>query len=183
MSKRVEFLKNALLGKKVGAIASSSKFVIKAVLKNLQGEIYENIVEYGPGDGVLTRELLKYLSPKGRMLVVEMDKNFIKELQKIKDPRLTIISGKMQEVAKNLDKYIHDVDLVVSSVPFSLIEKSERVDVVKNTHKHLLRNGKFIIFHQYSLIMLDPLKRYFKNVKSVFEPRNILPCFIMIAGK
>lgn len=183
MTKRVEFLKNAIMGKKVGAIASSSSYVIKAVLKHLHGQTFNSIVEYGPGDGVLTKELLKLLSPNGKMLVVEMDKNFVKVLEKINDKRLIIISDKMQDVSENLDKYIKDVDLVVSSVPFSLIPKVERAQVVKNTHKSIKDTGKFIIFHQYSLIMLEPLKKHFKSVKYVFEPRNILPCFIMVANK
>lgn len=184
MTKGVEFLKNAILGKNVGAIASSSKYVIKSVLKNLDNISLDTVVEYGPGDGVLTHELLKHLSPKGKMLVVELDENFFKTLKKIKDPRLTVIKGKMEEISQNLSKYGFDnADLVVSSIPFSLIKKGDRVNVVKNTERSLRVGGKFIIFHQYSLIMSGILKKYFKNVRNQFEPRNILPCFIMVAKK
>ena len=78
MVKEMEFLKNAILGKKVGAISRSSRYVIKKVLNNIKGQTFHKIVEYGPGDGVLTHELLKMLSPNGKMLVVELDKNFVK---------------------------------------------------------------------------------------------------------
>ena len=184
MEERVLFLKNAILGKKVGAVASSSRYVIKAVLKNISGQTLNNVIEYGAGDGVLTRELLKHLAPKGRMLVVEMDNNFIDILKKINDPRLIIVSGKMQDISKNPEMYgIDHPDLVVSSVPFSLISKKERDEFVSSTHGSLTDSGKLVVFHQYSLLMSEPLRKYFKNVKSVFEPRNILPCFIMCAHK
>ena len=96
MTKNHSFLKNAILGKKVGAISVSSKYVIKRVLKEIEGENYKNIVEYGPGDGVLTRELLKLLPRDGKLVVIETDNNFIKHLEKIRDKRLTVIRGKMQ---------------------------------------------------------------------------------------
>ena len=184
MTKAVEFLKNAILGKQVGAVSRSSKYVIKAVIKHIFGLDLQNIVEYGPGDGALTLELLKVLSPKGKMLVVEMDPNFVRVLKKINDRRLTVVQGKMQNIAKNLDRYgFKEVDLVLSSVPFSLIDKKEREEFVMFTHNTLVSRGKFIIFHQYSKIMERSLKKYFKNVSTSFEPRNILPCFIMCAEK
>ena len=184
MTKRVEFLKNAILGKQIGAVARSSKYVIKAVLKNLQKISLGSIVEYGSGDGVLTLELLKLLSANGKMLIVEMDDNFVNILKKINDPRLKVVQGKMQDVAESLDQYgFTEVDLVLSSVPFSLINKKERDDVVRLTHDSLTQTGRFIIFHQYSKIMERPLKKYFKKISTSFEPRNILPCFIMCADK
>ncbi len=184
MEKNVNFLKNAILGKNVGAISRSSSYVIKSVLESIKGESLHKIVEYGPGDGVLTHELLKVLSPNGKMLVVEMDKNFALDLSKIGDPRLIVINGKVEDVAKNLSQYaFHSCDLVVSSIPFSLIEKDDREEVVLNTHHSLKEGGKFIIFHQYSIIMKKPLKKYFKKVRSKFEPRNLFPCFIMTAEK
>ena len=90
----------------------------------------------------------------------------------------------MEDVAKNLSLYAFDsCDLIVSSIPFSLIDKKDREDVVKNSYKSLKEEGKFIIFHQYSVLMKKPLQKYFKNIKIDFEPRNLFPCFVMSAGK
>ncbi len=183
MDKSVKFLKNAINGEKVGALSRSSKFVINEVLKNVEYNL-DCIVEYGPGDGVLTIELLNRLSPHGKLLVVELEDNFVNELNKIKDERLVVIKGKMEEISQNIDKYgVHTADLVVSSIPFSFIKKDEREVVVKNTEKILKEDGKLIIFHQYSLIMSKILKKYFRVVTNHFEPRNFFPCFIMVAKK
>lgn len=181
MDKSVKFLKNAIIGNNVGAISRSSKYVVKVVLNQLEDRKYENIVEYGPGDGVLTKELLKILSPSGKLLLVETDENFIKSLEEIRDNRVVIVKASMQEVSSNLRKFIKDPDLIISSVPFSLISKSDREEVVKNSKKFLKTGGQFIIFHQYSLLMSKVLKKYFNKVESFFEPRNFLPCFVIVA--
>lgn len=183
MSNKNSFIKNAILGKNVGAVSSSSRFVIRRVLKEIHAGDYKNIVEYGPGDGVLTRELLKLLPRKGRLLVVETDKNFLSSLNQIRDKRLTVVEGRMQDVSKDLKKYIKDVDVVVSSVPFSMIKKGEREDVVKYTWRSLNSGGKFVVFHQYSTIMSKYLEKYFGNVDEAFEPRNIFPCFVIVSVK
>jgi phospholipid N-methyltransferase len=183
MDKSVKFLKNAISGEKVGALSRSSKFVINEVLKNVESNL-DTVIEYGPGDGVLTVELLKRLSPKGKLLVVELDTNFVNELKKIKDDRLIVIKGQMEEISSQISKYgMDNADIVVSSIPFSFIKKSEREMVVKNTEEVLKKGGKFIIFHQYSLIMSKILKKYFSSVTNHFEPRNFFPCFIMVAKK
>ena len=68
MDKSVQFLKNAILGENIGAVARSSKYVVKKVLSFLNQTQISNIIEYGPGDGVLTRELLKILPANGKNL-------------------------------------------------------------------------------------------------------------------
>ncbi len=184
MDKSVKFLKNALKGEKVGAVSRSSKYVIREVIKNIPGEDYETIVEFGPGDGVLTVELLKKLNPNGKIFVIELDTNFVAELRRIKDKRLVVIEGKMEDVVGKPYKYgIKKAGLVVSSIPFSFIKKSDREEVIKNTEKMIEKGGRFIIFHQYSLLMQRLLKKYFKDVYSFFEPRNFFPCFVMVGEK
>ncbi|MFZ2522863.1 MAG: rRNA adenine N-6-methyltransferase family protein [Minisyncoccia bacterium] len=184
MDKSVNFLKNAIKGKNVGAVSRSSRYVIKEVLKNIDDTKLDVVVEFGPGDGVLTTELLKKVSDKGKLYAVELDSNFVKELRKIKDDRLVVIEEKMEVVAKHPYKYgIKKADLVVSSIPFTFINKKDREGVVGEVNKMLSSHGQFIIFHQYSLLMYRLLKKYFRDTDNYFEPRNILPCFIMVARK
>ncbi len=153
-------------------------------MSNLKGQSFEKIVEYGPGDGVLTKELLKLLTPNGKILLVETDENFVEILNKIEDTRITVVNKKMEDVASSLSEYyFEECDLIVSSIPFSLIEKGDRQAVVKNSFNSLKPGGKFIVFHQYSKLMEKYISKYFKKVKTNFEPRNIFPCFIIVVQK
>ena len=184
MRKRLHFLRTAISDRHVGAVTSSSKYVVKRTLKNLERRKLKRVVEYGPGNGVMTKELLKRLPSDGRLLAVELNKNFVNVLNKISDQRLRVILGKIQDIAPNLKKYnISRVDAVVSSIPFSLLSGAERDRVTRDTFNSLAPGGSFTIFHQYSRLMRTHLEDYFKTVKVSFEPRNILPCFIIHAQK
>ena len=65
MNKHMHFLKNAVRDRKVGAVARSSRYVVKNVLDRIAEPLHV-VIEYGPGDGVMTREILKKLSSESR---------------------------------------------------------------------------------------------------------------------
>ncbi len=180
MKESLSFLKVALFNGEVGALARSSRFVVTAVRRVLPKRKLDKIIEYGSGDGVMTLELLKHLSPEGRFLAVEIDPKFLKVLGNINDPRITVVDDTIQNVSRNIEKYGFDrADLVVSSIPFSYLSKLEREEVCRLTRGCLADGGMFIVFHQYSTIMARPIRKFFGKVKVNFEPRNFLPCFIM----
>lgn len=184
MYKRIDFLKNYLSDIHVGALTRSSKYVIRTALKALGNRELNTIVEYGPGDGVMTAELLRRLSPNGKLLAVEANSNFAESLRKINDARLKIVHGKVQDIASNLERMgFKGLDAVVSSIPSSLLTASEREDMARTAFHALAKGGSLIIFHQYTTLMRGPLKKFFGSVKIHFELRNIMPCFVIIAKK
>ncbi len=183
LNRRVQFLVNAVLGRgKVGAIMMSSRYVVRGVLKHIPMPP-KTVIEYGPGDGVMTRALLRSLAPDGRLLAIELGDQFIRDLKRINDPRLTVINGKVQDVLDKEAQNFQDADLIVSSIPFSFLTISERDQVLEKTRNLLKPQGAFIVFHQYSTLMKKPLEKYFHKISISFEPRNILPCFILVAKK
>ena len=175
------FLKTALADYKIGAVSKSSKYVIRRVLKHIAGPL-GLIVEYGPGEGVLTRALLAKLSPAGKLIAVETNGEFAKTVRAIPDPRIEVIHGTAEQ-ADSMLANLPKVDLIVSSIPFSFLSPADREKIVSDASNFLVAGGSLIIFHQYSLLMLKIVKRHFKNVSVSFEPRNFLPCFIIVARK
>ncbi len=184
MTNRVKFLKTGLFNRRIGAIVRSSRYVVEAVLKAIGKQRPFCIVEYGPGDGVMTKALLKCLASDGILLAVEANPNFLKILENIKDHRLKLVESTIQEVSANLSEFgMTHPDLIVSSIPFSYLKPAEREQIVKDSEQALKRGGKFVVFHQYSRLMLKPMEQYFSSVEVKLEPRNFLPCFIMTATK
>jgi phospholipid N-methyltransferase len=181
IQERMVFLTRSLSGK-VGAISASSRFVIKKTISLIDGPL-DNVVEYGAGTGVMTKALLQKISPTGKLTVIESDPHFIKILKQINDPRLHIVAGDIQD--QKLDKAhgYHDIDLVVSSIPFSLLKLSQQQKIISATRKMLTAKGSFILFHQYRRLTMVPLRKNFKKVTTFFEIRNIFPSFILHAEK
>lgn len=183
LKKRFNFVRTALFDFRVAAIASSSKYVVKKVSEALPFNL-NCIVEYGPGNGIMTKALLKHLSPAGKYLAIEANKNFFDGLKQIGDKRLIPEYGLAQNVGKFISTHkLGSADAIVSSIPFTLLTKQERYDLLKTTHEILAPKGEFIVFHQYSTFPLKELRQHFREVKIRYELRNLFPCFIFYAKK
>ncbi len=181
--KPIDFIKIAVRDyKNVGAVAPTSKYTVKKVIKGLKPE-YKYIIEYGAGSGVFTKEILNVLPHDGKIIAIEMNSNFLKELSKIKDGRLIVLSGDVTKISRDFSQLgLPRVDVIVSGIPISFLKPLERKELVKNTHDILEGGGRFIVY-QYSLKILPILKDIFREVSYSFEPRNLPPCFVMIGGK
>ncbi len=180
--KRIHFLKTAILDPHVGGITMSSQYVVEHVLKHLPKGL-DMVIECGPGEGVLTKELLKNLSLSGKLLTVEANHDFVQRLLKISDNRLEVMHGTAQMALSDLGIEQGTVDLVISSIPFSFLTRVERLKMIHDIHDVLKPGGTFIIFNQYRQVMHAPIKKLFETVSIAFELRNIPPCFIVHAIK
>lgn len=181
--KSINFIKIALRDyQKIGALTLSSKHTIKRVLKGLKPE-YKYIIEYGAGNGIVTREILNILPRDGRVVAIETNADLFKELSEIKDSRLIAMHADVTEIAKNFSSLgLPKIDAVISNIPASFLKPSERKLLIENTHKGLVDGGRFI-FYQYSPLILPTLKRMFKKVSYSLEIINFPPYFVMIAEK
>ncbi|MEK7593332.1 MAG: rRNA adenine N-6-methyltransferase family protein [Patescibacteria group bacterium] len=179
----LNFIKTAIKDFKVGALTPSSKYVVKKILKEIKPE-YKYIVEYGPGDGIITKEILKILPQDGRLIAIELNLNFINELKKIKDKRLKIIHGDAVKISKNIDKLgLPRIDAIISGIPCSILKLKDKKELIKNTYDILTKSGLFIIYQNIPLIFSELNKVFKKSISWHFEPRNFVPYFIMVAEK
>jgi phospholipid N-methyltransferase len=171
------FLRTMLKDYKVAAVSRSSNYAVRKILSNIDWQNHnQTIVEYGPGDGVITREIAKRMKG-GRIIVVETNDRMVETLREIGDQKIDI---EHQDVEKFLEeKKLKEVN---AGIPFSYMRQEKREKIVKETFNILKKNGYFVIY-QNSTLMLPILKKHFSRVKTTFEPRNFLPYFIMKAEK
>ncbi|MDP3779451.1 MAG: methyltransferase [bacterium] len=180
---RIQFIKTFKSDKNVAAIVPSSKFVVRDVIKRFPKNV-NSVIECGPGEGVMTKAVLKRLDPAGRMLVIESNLQFTDILREIHDSRLLITEGRAQDMAGYAKDYdMNQTDLILASIPFSFLKPIERRQFVRDAYELLASEGILIIFHQYSPLMYRSVKKVFGNTKLTLETRNLPPCFIMIARK
>lgn len=162
-----EFIKHP---KQVGAVAESSPFLAKKMAEQMNGAM--NIVEFGPGTGCVTKEILRHLPANGRLTCLEINPLFCEQLKKIKDKRLKVINDDVT----NFHKHVGNYDCILSSLPLGIFDKTKR-------NKILAMSGKaqtYIQF-QYTPFLKGKLKRYFRNVEVKFVPLNIPPAFVYVS--
>ncbi|MFL5762504.1 MAG: class I SAM-dependent methyltransferase [Bacteroidia bacterium] len=171
-----EFLKG---GKHVGSVTPSSKFLVKKMVDPIDFESVSCIVEFGPGTGIITQELLNRMPKNATLLAFEINTEFCDSLKKkISDPRLKVICDSAEKLEDYLrENHIAKADYVVSSIPLALIPNPVVNAVLEVVKKVLNVKGAFIQY-QYSLNAYKKLKKTFNNVNLNFTPMNIPPAFV-----
>lgn len=179
----IDFIKIAVKDYKgVGAITISSKHTVKRIIKELKPE-YKYIVEYGAGNGVITREILNILPSDGKLVALELNSKLFASLSDIDDKRLIALHKNIIDVSRDFSSLgLPRIDAIISGIPFSFLKTAERKEVIKNTHDGLIGGGRFIVY-QTSLLILGLLKKNFRKVRYRLELRNLPPYFIMVGEK
>ena len=98
---QIDFLKTALKDFKAGAIAASSKYAVKRIVKEIP-PVCRSVIEYGAGDGIITKKILDKLPTDGKIIAVEINHGFVGKLREIKDARLEVSANDVAVFSKNL---------------------------------------------------------------------------------
>lgn len=160
----------------LGAMIPSSRFVVDEVLRKVDWDRAKVIVEYGPGVGTFTTEILKRMRADANLVVFELNNDFARFLrQRLPDSRFHVVQGSAGQVDTALAQMGHlGVDYVISGIPFSTMPAPERDSIIAKTHKLLNPDGAFLVY-QVSGAVGPHLQRVFSNVHRAYEPLNILP--------
>ncbi|MEW6468399.1 MAG: methyltransferase [Bacteroidota bacterium] len=184
MKKRLNFL-NEFFKKenKVGSVAPSSRFLVRKMVEPIDFDSARVIIEFGPGTGVITTELLKNMRDDAVLYAFEINEEFAQGLSLIRDRRFRLI----RDSAERLEEYlaqdgIRHADYVVSSLPLAIIPREVEYTILRAAARALKRGGSFIQF-QYSLASRKKLKEIFHSIKTNFTPINIPPAFVFTCVK
>lgn len=180
MSKKFNFIKEAVKNYKTsGTLIPSSRFLADKMLKTINFSSAKVIVELGPGDGAITRHILKRLNPNAILVCFEINDAFYNELLKIKHPQLKVLKASAENIDKELNKLgINKVDAIVSSLPLAIIPKKITDKVLLNSYNILKKNGLFMQY-QYSLTYYKKLQIFYsKSITLKFELLNLPPAFV-----
>jgi len=173
-------LKEFIKDKKVGAVVQTTSYMTRKLIEKINFQQAKVIVEYGSGKGAITKMLLDNMEQNAILFAFEINKNFIKKLTEIQDSRLIVVNNDAaatKTILKN--KYqIEVVDYIISTIPFSLIEKHTKNRIINNSFKLLKENGHFITY-QYSWHILNLMKRNYNYVNWKLILLNFPPAVII----
>ena len=165
----------------LGSIVPSSRFLIKQLLEPINFGRARVIVEYGPGVGGITQEVLRRMHSDAVLIAIEMNPDFVSYLRNsITDKRLQVVEGSAVAVDEILRRFGHtQADYIISGIQFSTIPAPLRERILRKTRDMLGPGGAFLVY-QFSTRVLQDLKRIFGYVGRRFEPLNVLPAHLFI---
>ncbi|HUN26403.1 MAG TPA: rRNA adenine N-6-methyltransferase family protein [Steroidobacteraceae bacterium] len=167
----------------LGSIIPSSRFLIKQVLEPVDWSRARVIVEYGPGVGSITAEILRRMHPEGRVVAIETNRDFVAFLQRaLPDPRLHVVQGSAADVNAILARLgLAAASYIISGIPFSTMPDALRADIVRKSRSALEPGGAFLVY-QFSRRVLPDLQRTFEVVTRGFQPLNVLPAHLFVCA-
>ena len=163
----------------LGSIIPSSRFLIRQLLQPIDWQAARVIVEYGPGVGCITAEILERMRPDALLVAIETNSEFVRFLRNaFPDERLRVMEGSAESVDEFLRVLGHEqVNYIISGIPFSTIPADLRERILRKTSGALAPGGSFLVY-QFSTRVLPDLQRIFHYVKRKFEPLNVLPAHL-----
>lgn len=166
----------------VGAIAPSSRFLARKMLRDVDFDKARTIVEYGPGTGSFTAELIARMQPDTQLIVVEQNDAFYNVLHEryghLKN--VMLVHDSATHIETILAIYgIKKVDYIVSGLPFAALPVDVSNEILKSTVRLIGAKGVFITF-QYTLLKKNFMHGFFKHITITKEYRNIPPAYVFV---
>ena len=174
-----EYVRNP---RSVGAVAPSSKVLARKMVKAVDFENARCIVEYGPGTGSFTRQILARKKEETILFLIEQNETFYYKLRTLYGARkdIVVIHGS----AEHADTLIRargasQADYVISGLPFTSLPQEVTYRIFKATRHIIGRNGLFITF-QYSNVRKAFFEHYFVMERVCLALRNIPPARVYV---
>ena len=163
----------------LGSLIPSSRFLVNDVLNQVDWERARVIVEYGPGVGTITQEILKRMRLDAVLLAIELNEEFATFLQEeIADSRLHAVHASASDVRQVLAKLgLPCADYIISGIPYSTMPHAVRRKVMQESRQVLHPEGALLVY-QFTNTVLPYLKSSFGSVRQNFQFLNILPARI-----
>src|SRR4051812_49093708 len=168
----------------VASIVPSSRALVERVSDKIDFNQARVIAEYGPGEGVHTREIARRMRPDAHLLIFELDAAFSRDLERqfANDPRVTVLNRDAAALPDELMRRgIPACDYILSGIPFSILNIDKKRALLQKTHDALADDGAFIIYQ-----VTNELKQHatlFPQADSEYFLQNIPPMFITVFRK
>jgi phosphatidylethanolamine/phosphatidyl-N-methylethanolamine N-methyltransferase len=169
---------------KVASVIPSSSALIKHVLRKFDFSRPRVIVELGPGEGCHTREILRRMHPESRLILFELDDALVCHLREqfSDDPRVEVLHQNACELGAELDRLgITRCDYVLSGIPFSILGRTSKRQLLQEIHDCLAPDGKFIIYQVTNELLRHATA--FPRADTEHCMLNIPPMFVIVFHK
>ncbi|MFB3814470.1 MAG: class I SAM-dependent methyltransferase [Terriglobales bacterium] len=175
------FLKHPVM---LGSIIPSSKALVKRLAAQIDWANTRVLVEYGPGVGTITTEMLAHLRPDGVLIGIDFNRDFADYLRRsVNDPRLKVAHASAADVEKVMESFgVDGADCILSGIPYSTLAPELRGQILESSRRVLRPGGTFLVY-QFTRAVRPQLCEVFGEVSEDFEPRNILPARIYCCSR
>ena len=129
-----------------GAVAPSSAALARRMVERVDFQAAQVVVEYGPGTGVFTREVISRLRPDATFLAFELNPELVGVVRR-RFPEARVYQDSATRVEHYLQLNGRDhIDAVISGLPWAAVPGRLQYEILDPTIRLLRRGGTFSTF-------------------------------------
>lgn len=160
----------------LGSVIPSSRYLVDLVLDRVAWSKARVIVEYGPGVGTFTAEILRRMRSDARLVAIETNPEFVRFMQRtLPDDRLIVEHGSAEDVGEILTRRgLPRAHTIISGIPIGSFPRWLQVGIAEASREALEPEGRFLVY-QFTARVLPALRATFPQVERSREWRNFPP--------
>jgi phospholipid N-methyltransferase len=165
-------------GTKIASLAPSSRWLSRTTVRNIDWNTAKVVVELGAGTGPITRVLAERAPASCRVLVIERDSDFARLLRErfAHLSHFEVIEGDCRELDRMLaERNIDRADAIISGLPVPSFPQDLQRELFRVVKRVLQPGGSYNQITEIPWVYQGLYRRYFEEVRFVFEPRNVPP--------
>ncbi len=174
------FSKFLRYGTAISSVAPSSRYLARAMVRDIDFARARCVVELGAGTGPVTAELVRRVQPPRHLLIVERDPDFCQRLRE-RFPGADVAQADAVELDRLLaERGLGGVDHVLSGLPLAMLRRADLDHLLGTVRRHLHPEGTFRQITEIPWLYYPLHARYFARVQFRFVLRNFPPGGIYI---
>jgi phospholipid N-methyltransferase len=152
-----------------GAIAPSSSYLTAEIVRQAGVRKADTIVEFGPGTGSFTREILRQKKENAFFVGIEMNPRLV-EILRQNLPDANIISDSAENTPAILkNHHLNEADCIVSGLPWASFSPELQDKLLTAAVQSLRPGGRFTTFAYLQGLMLPSGQRFRKKLRETFS--------------
>jgi phospholipid N-methyltransferase len=155
--------------RQTGAIAPSSSYLTAEIVRQAGVRRADVIVEFGPGTGSFTREILRQKKENAFFVGIETNPRLV-EILRQNLPGANIISESAENTPAILkEHHLSEADCIVSGLPWASFPPELQDKLLQATVDSLRPGGRFTTFAYLQGLLLPSGQRFRKKLRETFS--------------
>ena len=160
---------------RVGAIAPSSRGLAFRMVEWIDWESVDTVVEYGPGTGAFTAQILQFKRPGTEFFAVELNACFAATLA-TRFPDVTILQDSVANIEELCrQEGVSGVDAIVCGLPWAAFSDRDQTAYLDAMMRVLKPGGHFATFAYLQGMVLPAAGRFRRKLLSYFGEVRVSP--------
>jgi phospholipid N-methyltransferase len=159
----------------VGAVAASSPALARRMVEWIDWSQARAVVEYGPGTGAFTGEILARLGPSTKFFAVEINPSFVAILAE-RFPGLAVHQESVRDVRDVCAREgVEQIDAVLCGLPWAAFRRDDQTAYLDAMMSVLRPGGQFATFAYLQGLLLPAARRFRRMLGDYFSSVETSP--------